>query len=222
MQKKTIFVSTIAIATVMMVGQVSVVSAAPDEQRAERKEMRQENRVEVKKMLGEQKQEYGEFRKEFRNATPQERTTLRAEGKDIRKENVQERKEMRKENKDERMEMRKEGRMAATEKRAERFAARYSRVTTKLNNIIKRLSEVGIEVSAINAAVDTLDEKAAAVATAYTAYETAQSGDDKTVFTAARATLTAARDDFRRYYSGTLRPAIRTAVESVHTADDEA
>lgn len=207
---------------------VMIFSSTPDadaqinkEQRGDRRELRQEQRSEHREMRSGQREQRVELRQEFKSATPQEREVLRGERRELRGENREERKDLRAENKGERNELRKEGRMGATDKRAERFALRAERMNTKLTNITARLGESGVDTATIISAITVLNGKANSVASAYLAYEQAQGGDDKDAIATVRKVLMAARDDFRTYYRETVRPLIKTEVDTIHSEDDE-
>ncbi len=200
-----------------------------EEMRQKGKEMRQEGKEKYRAMRAEQKQDMQRMRqegKEMRNSLKEQgkqvrmqAKEMRAEGrekaKEMRQEGKEMRQEMREEGKEMRQEMRTKGRMMATQKRAERFAAQYSRATKKLDNIVKRFAEAGIGVAGIDSAINVLDEKAAAVATAYAAYEKAQKSEDKEILAVARKALLDARDDFRNYYKTNIRSAITDALKTV-------
>ncbi len=208
--------------------------------RQEHKDLRQGQRRDVKEMRGQQRQERKELRQDFRSATPQEREVVREKGEVMRRENgrerrdmregiVEERKAMREENQQERQALRgenrrerTEGRIGAMHRRAERFAAQYGRVTTKLSNIAARLADAGIDTADVKTAINVLDKKAVTLAKTYDTYENVFDGDDKNTIAAARQALVTARKDFRTYYRETVRPAIKNAILTARAQSNDA
>ena len=129
------------------------------------------------------------------------------ERQEERKENHEERKENMEERKEEMQEKREEMR----ERRAERFANFIAKVKEKINNVIERLEEAGVDTSTVEANLGTFSSYADSVLSARTELDTAieNEGDVE----AARAAVKEAHEAFRGYYRNTLRPSIEEAVE---------
>lgn len=110
-----------------------------------------------------------------------------------------------------------QNRLERAEAMRERAASRITATQTRLSNIVSFLQSKDVDTSSIESEIDTLKEKTDTVLDKYDALTTLLGEDDpssddvQAAFEAVRSAEKAARD----YFTGTLRTAIRSALDSL-------
>ena len=104
--------------------------------------------------------------------------------------------------------------------RAERFSKHWEYIQNRLEIVISRLREAGVDIDDLEGYADTLESKAAVVQDAYEDLDAAIEGGDRDDIQSVQETVRSAREDLIKYYQDTLRVEIKSLIKNLKTENN--